>query len=84
MPDYEISCHRRDGTTVLQYSVQCSGDQHARLLAHSLKTGESRKLEIWRGENLIYAELQNTRIEQNRNAHQSAAGFSSVPCNFAR
>jgi hypothetical protein len=56
MPDYEISCHKDDGTTVLQYAVQCSGDLHARLLANSLRASAGGNLEVWRGDALIYAE----------------------------
>lgn len=56
MPSYEISCHRDDGTIVLKYSVECTGDTHARTLANGLTMKEPRWLEVWRGESLIYVE----------------------------
>ena len=56
MPSYEISCHKDDGTIVLKYSVQCTGDTHARTLASALPLREPQWLEVWRGERLIFVE----------------------------
>ena len=60
MPNYEISCHRDDGTMVLKYSLQCTGDVHARSVANTIRSSAGDQIQVWRGEMLIYEEPKRT------------------------
>lgn len=55
MPAYEI-CYL-DGNGVLKYELLTNCDNHvrAKVLAHAMKLPSCKRLEVWNGEDLIYA-----------------------------
>lgn len=61
MRSYDISCHRADGRFALQFSFLCEEDIEAIVVAHRLSAGY-RYLQIWRGENLVYEQKDESRL----------------------
>ncbi len=55
MPAYEICYRDQDGALTYKFSATCDDDQRAKVLAHAMKTPSTKKLEVWSGEDLIYA-----------------------------
>jgi hypothetical protein len=55
MPAYEICYLNTDGSLTYKFAADCADDNRAKVLAHAMKTADAKRLEVWSGENLIYA-----------------------------
>lgn len=55
MPAYEI-CYLDDGGSLTyKFSATCDNDQRAKILAHAMKLPSIKRLQVWNGQDLIYA-----------------------------
>lgn len=55
MPAYEICYLDENGILTYKFVANCENDGRAKVLAHAMKLPEARRLEVWSGEELIYA-----------------------------
>ena len=55
MPAYEIHYLNNDGELAYKFSADCDTDGHAKVLAHAMKLPSAKRIEVWNGEELIYA-----------------------------
>ena len=55
MPAYDI-CYLNDaGALTYKFTADCDDDRHAKVLAHAMKLPSVKRLEVWNGQDLIYA-----------------------------
>lgn len=54
MRNYEICYLNEDGTVSATFSANCDTDQQAKILAHAMKMGGFRRMEVWDGQKLVY------------------------------
>src|SRR6201986_2973737 len=54
MPAYEICYLDEGGSLTYKFSATCDDDQRAKILAHAMKLPSAKRLEVWRGDALIY------------------------------
>ena len=59
MPACDICYLDQGGALTCKFTAMCGDDKSAKILAHAMKLSESRRLEIWSGESLIYQRPQN-------------------------
>jgi len=69
MPAYEICYLDEGGALTYKFSADCDDDRRAKILAHAMKSPSVKALEVWSGEELIYA-----RPGANQEAHIMRAG----------
>ena len=55
MPAYEICYLDTDGALTYKFAADCTDDKRAKVLAHAMKLPSCKHLEVWSGEELIYA-----------------------------
>jgi hypothetical protein len=55
MPAYEIRYLDEGGDLTYKFSATCDNDQRAKILAHAMKLPSMKRLQVWSGEDLIYA-----------------------------
>ena len=55
MPAYEICYLDGDGALTYKFLANCESDGRAKVLAHAMKLPSCKRLEVWSGEDLIYA-----------------------------
>jgi hypothetical protein len=55
MPAYEIRYLDEGGGLTYKFSATCDNDQRAKILAHAMKLPSMKRLQVWSGEDLIYA-----------------------------
>jgi hypothetical protein len=55
MPAYEICYLDAKGVLTYKFVANCENDGRAKVLAHAMKLPSARRLEVWNGEELIYA-----------------------------
>jgi hypothetical protein len=55
MPAYDIRYLDGDGYLAHAFSAECDDERKARVLAHAMKLPSAERLEVWRGEALVYA-----------------------------
>jgi hypothetical protein len=55
MPAYEICYLGGDGVLTYKFLANCESDGRAKVLAHAMKLPSCKRLEVWSGEELIYA-----------------------------
>jgi hypothetical protein len=55
MPAYEICYLDEKGVLTYKFVANCESDGRAKVLAHAMKLPSARRLEVWSGEELIYA-----------------------------
>ena len=55
MPAYEICYLDGDGILTYKFLANCESDGRAKVLAHAMKLPSCKRLEVWSGEELIYA-----------------------------
>jgi hypothetical protein len=51
---YDICYLDQSGTLTCKFTAMCDDDKVARILAHAMKLPDSKFLEVWNGESLIY------------------------------
>lgn len=54
MPAYEFCYLTLDGKLDFKFLAQCTSEQHAKILAHAMKSPQHRKVEVWQDRDLIY------------------------------
>ena len=59
MPAYDICYLGEGGALTCKFTAMCGDDKSAKILAHAMKLPDSRRLEVWCGESLIYQRPQN-------------------------
>lgn len=55
MAAYEICYLEDDGTLICAFTVQFESAMRAKILAHAMKPPACPRLEVWHGEEMIYA-----------------------------
>ena len=55
MPAYEICYLDDNGVLTYKFLANCEDDGRAKVLAHAMKLPSCKRLEVWSGEDLIYA-----------------------------
>jgi hypothetical protein len=55
MPAYEICYLDNDGALEYKFCADCDDDGRAKVLAHAMKLPSAKRIEVWSGEDLIYA-----------------------------
>ena len=55
MPAYEICYRDQGGALTYKFVATCDNDSRAKVLAHAMKLPSVKRLEVWSGEDLIYA-----------------------------
>ena len=55
MPAYEICYLDGEGILTDKFLANCESDGRAKVLAHAMKLPSCKRLEVWSGEELIYA-----------------------------
>ena len=55
MPAYDICYLNDDGGLAYKFSADCDDDGRAKVLAHAMKLPSAKRIEVWSGEELIYA-----------------------------
>lgn len=55
MPAYEICYLDAQGQLTYKFVANCENDGRAKVLAHAMKLPSAKRLEVWSGEELIYA-----------------------------
>ena len=63
MPAYEITYRHDDGSLTAKIETHCASDKEAKILAHAMKMRGARRIEVWRGEMLVY-ERPQSRVDQ--------------------
>lgn len=58
MPTYEICYLNDDGSLACTLAAMCRDDLHAKVLAHAMKLGAYKGLEVWRDRKLVYERPQ--------------------------
>jgi hypothetical protein len=59
MQAYDICYLNKSGALTCKFTAVCGDDKSAKILAHAMKRSDSRRLEVWSGESLIYRRPQN-------------------------
>jgi hypothetical protein len=59
MSIYDICYLDEGGALTCKFSALCVDDKNAKILAHAMKLSDSKRLEVWSGESLIYRRPQN-------------------------
>jgi hypothetical protein len=59
MAAYDICYLDQSGTLTCKFIAMCDGDKVAKILAHAMKLPNSKSLEVWNGEMLVYRRAQN-------------------------
>ena len=59
MPTYDIRYLDQGGALTCKFTAMCGDDKSAKILAHAMKQSDSKRLEVWSGESLIYRRPQN-------------------------
>jgi hypothetical protein len=59
MPVYDICYLDQSGALTCKFIAVCGDDKSAKILAHAMQLSDSRRLEVWSGESLIYQRPQN-------------------------
>lgn len=65
MSNYEICYLDADGILLGTLSAACAGDMQARVLAHAMRLGGTRRMEVWCGADLIYERPASARAMTN-------------------
>jgi hypothetical protein len=55
MPAYDIRYLDGEGHLAHAFSADCDSDGRAKVLAHAMKLPSCKRLEVWRGDALLYA-----------------------------
>lgn len=63
MPAYEITYRHDDGSLTAKIETHCASDKEAKILAHAMKMSGARRIEVWRGDVLVY-ERPQSRADQ--------------------
>jgi hypothetical protein len=58
MPAYEIIYRHDDGSLTAKIETHCASDKEAKILAHAMKMDGAHRLEVRKGETLIYSRPQ--------------------------
>ena len=56
---YDICYLDHEGVLTCKFSALCGDDKHAKVLAHAMKISDSKRLEVWSGDVLIYRRPQD-------------------------
>jgi hypothetical protein len=59
MLTYDICYLDQGGALTCKFIAMCGDDKSAKILTHAMKQSDSKRLEVWRGESLIYRRPQN-------------------------
>lgn len=59
MPKYEIRYLDFDGACVGTFFAPCASEKDAKVLAHAMRLPGAKRMEVWRGTELIYQRPQN-------------------------
>ena len=54
MPNYDIRYLDDDGRLKAKIATECANDMQAKVLAHAMKTADSKRIEVWDGPTLVY------------------------------
>ena len=68
MPAYEICYLDQDGALTYKFLAHCENDNRAKVLAHAMKAPGAKRLEVWSGEDLVYARPSSRALELAREA----------------
>ena len=68
MPAYEICYLDDEGALTYKFLAHCDNDNRAKVLAHAMKLPSAKRLEVWNGEELIYARPSSRAAELTREA----------------
>ena len=68
MPAYEICYLDADGVLTYKFLANCESDARAKVLAHAMKMPSAKRLEVWNGEELVYARPSSLAAEISRGA----------------
>ena len=55
MPEYDIRYFDGEGRPAHEFSAVCDDEKRARILAHAMKLPSCKRLEVWNGQELVYA-----------------------------
>jgi hypothetical protein len=61
MPNYEIRYLDFDGACVGTLFTPCASEKDAKVLAHAMRLPGTKRMEVWRGPELIYERPQSQR-----------------------
>ncbi|MGH6828057.1 MAG: hypothetical protein ACREFW_04010 [Rhizomicrobium sp.] len=68
MPAYEICYLDADGILTYKFLANCENDGRAKVLAHAMKLPGAKRMEVWNGEELVYARPSSLAGEIAREA----------------
>lgn len=54
MPSYDIRYLDDDGTLKARIAFECATDIQAKVMAHAMKAGNAKRIEVWDGPTLVY------------------------------
>ena len=57
---YDICYLDQGGVLTCKFSAMCDDDKRAKILAHAMKLPDYRRLEVWKGESLVYRRPQDS------------------------
>jgi hypothetical protein len=63
MAAYEICYLDDDGTLICAFTVQFESAMRAKILAHAMKPPSCLRLEVWHGDEIVYARPELDRID---------------------
>ncbi len=73
MPNYEIRYLDFDGACVGTLFTPCASEKDAKILAHAMRLPGTKRMEVWRGAELIYERPQSQRVLAAESARIEAA-----------
>lgn len=62
MPVYEICYLDAEGALLGTFSVPCTSDKEAKIMAHAMRVSGARRMEVWNGSALVYERPQMHRV----------------------
>lgn len=61
MPVYKICYLDDEGAFLGTFSVPCTSDKQAKIMAHAMRVSGARRMEVWNGSALVYERPQTHR-----------------------
>ncbi|MBU6444898.1 MAG: hypothetical protein KGR48_13415 [Alphaproteobacteria bacterium] len=77
MPNYEIRYLDFEGACVGTLTTPCASEKDAKILAHAMRLPGTKRMEVWRGAELIYERPQRQRVLAADAARIRAALYSA-------
>ena len=62
MPSYEIRYLACDGACVSALASPCASDKEAKILAHAMRVPGTKRMEVWKGAELVYERPLTQRL----------------------